>query len=99
MRTLAKQVVQDSVITISLNKQFNRARKIYGATVASVAYGIAAAELETAVQEVKDAWNIEAAKALVSADGIRVLPNITLETTYSDIYDSIVDARQGVKNN
>ena len=93
----SETVVQDSVITISLNKQFNRARKIYGATVASVAYGIAAAELETAVQEVKDAWNIEAAKALVSADGIRVLPNITLETTYSDIYDSIVDARQALR--
>ena len=93
----SETVVQDSVITISLNKQFNRARKIYGATVASVAYGIVAAELETAVQEVKDAWNIEAAKALVSADGIRVLPNITLETTYSDIYDSIVDARQALR--
>lgn len=93
----SETVVQDSIITISLNKQFNRARKIYGATVASVAYGIAAAELETAVQEVKDAWNIEAASALVDADGIRVLKNVTLETTYSDIYDSIVDARQALR--
>lgn len=90
-------VVQDSVITISLNKQFNRARKIYGATVASVAYGIAAAELETAVQEVKDAWNLEAAKAIVSADGVRVVKNVTTACASNDIYDTIVDARQELR--
>ncbi|MFA5720093.1 MAG: hypothetical protein WC939_03440, partial [Acholeplasmataceae bacterium] len=66
-------VVGDSLITISLNKQYNRARKIYGATTASVAYDIAAAELETALQEVRTAWNIDAASAIVDADGIRVL--------------------------
>lgn len=90
-------VVGDSIITISLNKQYNRARKIYGATVASVAYSIAASELETALQEVKAAWNIDAASAIVDADGIRVLSNVTTLTAANDIYDSIVDARQALR--
>lgn len=90
-------VVQDSLITISLNKQFNRARKIYGATVASVAYSMAAAELETAIQEVREAWNLEAASAIVDADGIRVASNITTLTAANDIYDTIVDARQALR--
>jgi hypothetical protein len=90
-------IVADSVITISLNKQFNRARKIYGATVASVAYGIAAAELETGIQEVKAAWNLEAASAIVDADGIRVASNVTTLTAANDIYDTIVDARQALR--
>lgn len=90
-------VVGDSLITISLNKQFNRARKIYGATVASVAYSVAAAELETALQEVKAAWNIEAASAIVDADGIRVASNVTTVVAANDVYDTIVDARQALR--
>ena len=90
-------VVADSIITISLNKQYNRARKIYGATVASVAYGIAASELATGVQEVKAAWNLDAASAIVSADGVRVASNITTLTAANDIYDTIVDARQALR--
>ena len=90
-------VVADSTITIALNKQFNRARKIYGATVATVAYGIAAAELETALQEVKAAWNLEAASAIVDAQYIRVLSNVTTACAANDIYDTIVDARQALR--
>lgn len=90
-------IVQDSLITITLNKQFNRARKIYGAAVAMVAYSMAAAELETAVQEVKAAWNLEAASAIVDADGIRVASNVTTLTAATTIYDSIVDARQALR--
>ena len=89
-------VVGDSLITISLNKQYNRARKIYGATVASVAYDVAANELELAVREVKEAWNIDAAKSIVSEEKIRVLKNITTLTASNDIYDSIVDAREAL---
>jgi len=90
-------VVGDSLITILLNKQFNRARKIYGAAVATVAYGIAASELETAIQEVKAAWNLEAASAIVDADGIRVASNVTVLTNDTTIYDGIVDARQALR--
>jgi hypothetical protein len=90
-------VVADSIITISLNKQYNRARKIYGATVASVAYPIAASELETGLQEVKAAWNLDAASAIVDADGIRVASNVTTLTAANDIYDTIVDARQALR--
>ena len=90
-------VVKDSTITISLSKQFNRARKIYGATVASVAYGIAAAELETAIQEVREAWTLEGVSAIVDADGIQVASNVTTLTASNDIYDTIVDARQALR--
>lgn len=90
-------IVQDSIITISLNKQYNRARKIYGATVASVAYGIAAAELETAIQEVKAAWNIDAASAIVDEPNIRLVKNITTACADSTVYDLIVDARQALR--
>ena len=90
-------VVGDSLITISLNKQFNRARKIYGATVASVAYGIVAAELELALQEVRAAWNLEACSAIVDATGIKVMTDITNETAANTIYDYIVDARQTLR--
>ena len=90
-------VVADSLIPIILNKQYNRARKIYGATVASVAYGIAAAELETALQEVKAAWNIDAASAIVDEADIRVLKNITTVTAANDVYNTIVDARQALR--
>jgi len=90
-------VVGDSTITISLNKQFNRARKMYGATVASVAYDTAAAELETALQEVREAWNLEAASAIVDEDEIRVVSDITNEASANDIYDVIVDAKQALR--
>lgn len=91
-------VVADSIITISLNKQFNRARKIYGATVASVAYGIAASELETGLQEVKAAWNIEAASAIVDEPNVRLLKNITVAAADNTIYGMIVDARQSLRD-
>ena len=91
-------VVADSIITISLNKQFNRARKIYGATVASVAYGIAASELETAVQEVKAAWNIEAASAIVDEPNVRLMKNITVACADNTVYGLIVDARQALRD-
>ena len=90
-------VVADSLITISLNKQFNRARKIYGATVASVAYSMAAAELEAAIQEVRAAWNLEAVSAIVDADGIRVASNVTTVCAANSVYDEIVDARQALR--
>lgn len=91
-------VVADSTITISLNKQFNRARKIYGATVASVAYEVAAAEMETGLQEVREAWSLEAASALVDEDEVRVASNVTELTAANDIYDEIVDARQALRD-
>jgi hypothetical protein len=87
-------IVQDSLITIQLNKQFNRSRKIYGATVASVAYPIAATEIETAVKEIRAAWNLQAVKSLIGESSIKVSDNITTLATASTIYDQIVADRQ-----
>lgn len=89
-------IVQDSIVTISLDKQFNRSRKIYGATAASVSYPIAASELETGLQEIKAAWNKQAAKSLLTTTGLNKDTNIAtvLAVDGSDAYDTIVNSRQ-----
>jgi hypothetical protein len=93
-------IVQDTLITIALNKQFNRSRKIYGATVASVAYPIAASELETGLQEVRKAWNLEAAKALIGEANILLDDNklTVCNVDGSDIYDTIVNTRKKLRD-
>jgi len=91
----------DQVISITLNKAFRRSEKIYGATAASVAYPIAAAHLEQALADVREGWNLEATKALVSekftpATGAVIGPVSVLgETalTAANIYASIVNDR------
>ena len=92
-------IVQDSLITIQLNSQFQRSRKIYGATAVSVAYNIAAAELEMALQEVRAAWNLKALNSLCLEAGIMVDDNITTVANVdgSDIYDTIVNSRQKLR--
>lgn len=89
-------IVQDSIVTISLDKQFNRSRKIYGATAASVAYPIAASELETGLQEIKAAWNKAAAKSFLTTTSLNKDTNIltVLATDGSDAYGTIVNSRQ-----
>ena len=92
-------IVQDSLITISLDKQFNRSRKMYQATLASVSYNAAAAELEAALMEVREAWNLEATKALIGTTSILVSDNTTTATATdgSDIYNQIVEDRQKLR--
>jgi len=85
---------QDSLITIILNKQYNRSRKIYGATAASVAYPIAAAELELATREIKEAWNLTAATELIETTSILVADNLLTVLAADTVYDSIVTSRQ-----
>lgn len=92
-------VVQDSLVTIALDKQFNRSRKIWGATAVSVAYPIAAAELEAAIQEVRTAWNLVAASALATTASILVDDNIltVCNVDGSDVYDTIVNSRRKLR--
>lgn len=93
-------IVQDSIITISLDKQFNRSRKMYGVTAASVAYNAAAAELEAGLQEVKAAWNLQATKSLIGTTSILLDANIltVAATDGSDIYDTIVNSRKTLRD-
>jgi hypothetical protein len=91
----------DSVIQITLNKAFRRSEKIYGTTAASVAYPIAAAHLEQALADVREGWNTEATKALVSekynpANANTIGPASVLAgtaLTAENIYASIVNDR------
>jgi hypothetical protein len=85
---------QDTLITIQLNKQYNRSRKIYGATAASVTYPIAAAELELASREIKEAWNLTAATELIGTASILVADNLLTVLAADTVYDSIVTSRQ-----
>jgi len=87
-------VVQDSLITISLNKQFNRSRKIYGATLASVAYSAAASEMETAIREVQQGWTKAAYQALAADTSVQVSDTTDTAATASTVYDLIVADRQ-----
>ena len=87
----------DALITISLNLQFNRSRKIYGAAAASVAYPIAAAELELATQEIQAAWTLSAAKALMGETSILVANNLLTVLAADTVYDSIVTSRQELR--
>jgi hypothetical protein len=92
-------IVQDSLVDISLNKQFNRSRKIYGATLASVAYPMAAAEMEAALQEVRQAWNLQAAKSLIGTTSILVSDNILTLADADTIYAQIISDRQKMVEN
>ena len=87
-------IVQDSLITIPLNKQFNRSRKMYGATVASVAYPAAASEMETALQEVAKAWTLAFYTNLIETTSIIVSDNILTVVTADTVFDQIVADRQ-----
>jgi hypothetical protein len=92
----------DATIAITLNKAFRRSEKIYGATAAAVAYPIAAAHLEQALADVREAWNREAAKTIIGekfnfANANVVGPGSVLGSstalTKENIYKSIVDDR------
>jgi len=94
----------DSTIAITLNKAFRRSEKIYGATAASVAYPIAAAHLEQALADVREAWNKEAAKTITTTKftsssqvgAASVLGGTAL--TKDNVYKSIVDDRAVLVN-
>lgn len=91
----------DATIAIVLNKAFRRSEKIYGATAAAVAYPVAAAHLEQALADIREAWNKEAARIIVTekintANNTVVGPASVLGTTAlaaNNVYKSIVDDR------
>ncbi len=91
----------DSTIAITLNKAFRRSEKIYGATAAAVAYPVAAAHLEQALQDIRESWNKEAARIILTekinlTSGAITGPASVLGTTAltaANIYKSVVDDR------
>lgn len=82
--------VADSVITISLDQAFQRSRKLYGAQAAAVAYDAAATELELAVREVREGWNLYAMETLLDPAATAAVST----AAYTNIYDDIVENRQ-----
>ena len=86
-------IVADTLITIALNLQYNRSRKLYRVTAASVAYPIAAAELETAIREIAKAWTLSGVKAILGTVGTINSTNILTVAATSTLFDLIVDDR------
>jgi len=93
------ELVQDDLVTISLDKQFDRSRKLYAATEASVAYPMIEVEMEMALKEIRTAWNFEAMKEILQTVGILVDDNYTSATATngSDIYDTIINTRRKLR--
>jgi hypothetical protein len=91
----------DATIAIVLNKAFRRSEKIYGATAASVAYPIAAAHLEQALADIRQAWNREAVRVIIAekvnpANAASIGPaSVFADGVLSkdNIYKSLVDDR------
>lgn len=92
----------DSTIAITLNKAFRRSEKIYGATAAAVAYPVAAAHLEQALQDIREAWNKEAAQVILetkynfangSVAGAASVLGSGTALDKDNVYKSIVDDR------
>lgn len=90
----------DQIIQITLDKAFRRSEKIYGATAAAVAYPVAAAHLEQAMADIREAWNQTAATQFMLDkwdSGANALgPQSVLAGTALDkdnVYKSIVDDR------
>lgn len=92
----------DTIVSIILNKAFRRSEKIYGATAAAVAYPVAAAHLEQALQDIKDGWNKEAALTIIKAKFNVANANVigpgsvlgsSVALTKENIYKSVVDDR------
>lgn len=92
-------IVQDDLVTISLDKQFNRSRKLYAATGASVAYPMIEVEMEMALKEIRTAWNLEAMLEIIQTPNILVDDNYTSATATdgSDIYDTIINTRRKLR--
>ena len=92
----------DSTIAITLNKAFRRSEKIYGATAAAVAYPVAAAHLEQALADIREAWNQEAALVILqekynfangSVTGAASVLGSGTDLDKDNIYKSVVDDR------
>ena len=87
-------IVQDSIIPIILDQQFNRSRKIYGATLKSVTYSAAASEMETGIQEVKKGWTLAAYTSVIETASVINSDNIVTLVAADTVYDQIVADRQ-----
>ena len=88
-------IVQDSLITISLNREIKRSRKMYAVVAATVAYASAAAEIETALAEVREAWNLDHIAAF-NEPGMYVKSS-NAAVAVNEAYNEIVDARKALR--
>jgi hypothetical protein len=84
----------DSVFAIPRNKSFLRSEKIFDAVAAGVAYDVGAANLETALRVVQEAWNTAIFAELVAGTpktGTR-LDQTGAVLDFDTVYPAVVDA-------
>jgi hypothetical protein len=89
-------VTADSLIQITLNNAFRQSEKIYGVTMASVAYNKAEAELAEVVKQISTSWQASGLACLVN-EGTDIAD--ATEITESNIKDYWISMRKTSKDN
>lgn len=87
----------DSTIIIQLNKSYKASEKIYNVLAQSVAYGVAASNMELNLQSIADAWQGDLATELETTTTISAAANTVVSPT--NIYDMIIDDRKVLVTN
>ena len=87
----------DTVITISLDKAFQRSEKIYNAVSSTVAYAAAATQMEQALNDIREGWQAVAATELETTTTVSAAGTTALSAT--NVYDTIVDDRKVLVDN
>lgn len=78
----------DSLITIAINNNFQKSKKIYGVEAAAVAFPLANEQLSLATQEVKEGWNQAANACLVTEGTASAVTSAIASAT-----DALIDER------
>ena len=87
----------DTVITISIDKAFQRSEKIYNAVAATVDYAVGATHMEQALADVREAWNKVAAVELLTTTTISA--NTITAVDETNVYDFVVEDREVLVGN
>lgn len=87
-RDFTDEASADSLITIAINNNFQKSKKIYGVEAAAVAFPLANEQLSLATQEVKEGWN-QAANACLVTEGTAS----TVTTAITSATDALIDER------
>ena len=87
-RDFTDEASADSLITIAINNNFQKSKKIYGVEAAAVAFSLANEQLSLATQEVKEGWN-QAANACLVTEGTAS----AVTTAITSATDALIDER------
>lgn len=90
-RDFTDTVVEDTLVPIQLNNNFQRSYKIYGVQAAAVEFGVADEALATATQEIREGW-LQCGLACLAQEGTAA----TLTAAITDVKKDIIATRQEI---